>query len=226
MTASDQIRFPPPRKRGRPLQRILALAAFGHPAQQAREGIFRSWRSAFSAGCVALLLAGCASRPPQLIDDNARPLVAPSTLGSEQSVSQIVRGAFGPRDLTMNCVVTIKDGTMTVVGLSALGLRLFTIRYDGATTSVDNTVPVPPQLTPERLLADLQLVHWPIAALQQSMNNAGWKLTEPAPGTRRLRRDDRVVAEVHYADEDPWSGRSWLVNLEHGYTLSIESKRM
>jgi hypothetical protein len=128
--------------------------------------------------------------------------------------------------MTMNCIVTVKDGTMTVVGLSAMGLRVFTIRYDGATTSVDNTLPVPPQLTPERLLADLQLVHWPMQSLAPALRAAGWELSEPAPGTRRLRRGEQLIAEVHYAGDDPWQGRSWLVNVEHGYTLNIESKGM
>ena len=171
-----------------------------------------------------LMIVGCASQPVQTSAGDSRPLVAPSSLGTNRAVSQIVRGAFGPRDMTMNCVVTVKDGTMTVVGLSAMGLRVFTIRYDGTTTTVDNTLPVPPQLTPERLLADLQLVHWPLQTLAAPMRAAGWELTEPAPGTRRLRRDDRVIVEVHYATSDPWQGRTWLVNLEHGYTLSIESK--
>jgi hypothetical protein len=172
------------------------------------------------------LVAGCASQPAISPSEGSRPLVDPSTLGGDRTVTQVVRGAFGPRDMTMSCVVTVKDGTMTVVGLSAMGLRVFTIRYDGKTTSVDNTLPVPAQLTPERLLADLQLVHWPLKALAPPLQAAGWEVTEPAPGTRRLRRADRVVAEVHYAGSDAWQGRSWLVNLEHGYTLNIESKQM
>jgi hypothetical protein len=175
---------------------------------------------------LALTLTGCVSHQTSAPAEGARPLVAPSTLGAERTVTQIVRGAFGPRDMTMNCVVTVKNGTMTVVGLSAMGLRVFTIRYDGATTSVDNTLPVPAQLTPERLLADLQLVYWPLQTLIEPMRTAGWELSEPAPGTRRLRRADRVVAEVHYNGTDPWQGRSWLVNLEHGYTLNIESSQM
>jgi hypothetical protein len=153
-------------------------------------------------------------------------LVAPSTLGAERSVNQIVRGAFGPRDMTINCVVTVKDGTMTIIGLSAMGLRVFTIRYDGQNTTIDNTLPVPAQLTPERILADMQLVLWPLQALDAPLRKGGWQLTEPAPDTRRLRRDGRVVTEVHYAGDDPWSSRSWLVSLEHGYTLSIDSKQM
>jgi hypothetical protein len=118
----------------------------------------------------------------------------------------------------------VKGGTMTIVGLSAMGVRIFTIKYDGQSTSVENTLPIPPQLTPERLLADFQLVYWPLGALRPPLEAAGWKVTEPAPGTRRLRRDDRLLVEVHYANADPWAGRSWLVNIEHGYTLNIESK--
>ncbi|HEY8538503.1 MAG TPA: DUF3261 domain-containing protein [Steroidobacteraceae bacterium] len=186
-----------------------------------------SVRAAGRFSALALLvLAGCASQRSHIGDGGARPLLAPATLGEERSVTQIVRGAFGPREMTMNCVVTVKDGVMTVVGLNAMGVRVFTIRYDGAMTTVDNSLPVPPQLTPERLLADLQLVHWPLRPLQSALSNGGWELSEPAPGTRRLRRGEQLIAEVHYAGADPWQGRSWLVNLEHGYTLSIESKAM
>jgi Protein of unknown function (DUF3261) len=174
---------------------------------------------------VTFLLAGCTSqstRPSSA--DASRPLLAPQTLGAERSASQIVRGALGAREMTINCVVTVKDGAMTIVGLSAMGVRIFTIKYDGQATSVENTLPIPPQLTPERLLADLQLVYWPLAALEKSLAAAGWQISESAPGTRRLRRDTQLVAEVHYVGSDPWAGRSWLVNLEHGYTLNIESK--
>ena len=176
---------------------------------------------------VAVALAGCGSHTTRPVTaDGTRPLLAPATLGADRSVTQIVRGALGEREVTMSCVVTVKDGAMTIVGLSAMGVRLFTLKYDGQSTSVDSMMAMPPQLTPERLLADLQLVFWPLDALRQPLAAAGWQVSDAAPGTRRLRRDTLLVAEVHYATTDPWSGRSWLVNLEHGYTLSIESKQM
>jgi hypothetical protein len=175
----------------------------------------------------AFLLAGCASPTTRVSTaEGSRPLLAPQTLGAERSASQIVRGALGERELAINCVVTVKEGAMTIVGLSAMGVRIFTIKYDGVATSVENTLPIPPQLTPEKLLADLQLVYWPLAALEKPLAAAGWQISESAPGTRRLRRDTQLVAEVHYAGSDPWAGRSWLVNLEHGYTLNIESKAL
>jgi hypothetical protein len=50
------------------------------------------------------------------------------------------------------------------------------------------------------------------------------EVSEPSPGTRRLRRGERLVSEAHYAGGNAWSGRSWLVNLEHGYSLQIDSE--
>lgn len=153
----------------------------------------------------------------------ARPLVAPSALNSERAANQVVHGAFGDREMTMNCVLSVRDGVATVVGLTALGVRAFTLKYDGTNVQVENDLPVPPQLTPERLLADIQLVFWPAPALKSALSKQGWELTEPYEHTRRLKRGGKLIAEVHYDAAEPWSGRSWLVNLEHGYTLGIDS---
>ncbi|MBC7982859.1 MAG: DUF3261 domain-containing protein [Candidatus Obscuribacterales bacterium] len=170
---------------------------------------------------LVLMLTACtAVRPP---DTSSRPLLAPSALRANRAGNQIVRGAFGAREITLNCVLTVRGDNLTVVGLTAMGVRAFTIRYDGRQVIVENELPIPAQLTPERLLADIQLVFWPTAALQSQFTSAGWQLTEPFANTRRLRRHDSLIAEVHYDSSDPWQGRSWLVNLEHGYTLSIES---
>jgi hypothetical protein len=174
-------------------------------------------------------LAACASKPPVPAAPPAppvasRPLLPPATLGQERQANQVVRASIGARALTFNCVVTVKGGVMTVVGLNATGLRLFTVRYDGSNVQAEKSPGVPASLEPEHLLADLQLVFWPLAALQTRLQPEGWQLSEPAPGTRRLRHGDQLVAEVHYGAEDPWAGRSLLVNLRFGYSLQIDSQ--
>ena len=172
---------------------------------------------------VLLLLGGCTHVRVPAEDAATGPLVTPAALNADHTSNQIVRGAFGAREMTVNCVLTVRGQTLTIVGLTAMGVRAFTIRYDGQTVQVENDLPVPAQLTPERLLADVELVYWPFDALRAAFDKVGLKLTEPFARTRRLRRGNRLIAEVHYGGDDPWRGHTWLANLEYGYTLNIES---
>lgn len=173
-----------------------------------------------------LTLGACAATPPPAAASDPWPLMAPASLGSERIVNQVVRGAFGSQELTFNCVVSVKDGSMTLVGMNSLGLRLFTIRYDGNAVQSETAPGMQAAFIPERLLADMQLVFWPFATLQKPLLEAGWQLSESAPGIRRLRRGERLIAEAHYLGEDPWTARSWLVNFEYGYSLQIDSQAM
>lgn len=170
----------------------------------------------------ALALSACA-HAPRGDAPPARPLAPPAAAG-EHAVSQVVRAAVGSREMTLSCVVSVKDGAMSVIGLNAVGVRLFTIDYDGKQMRVEKSFAAPDAITPDRLIADLQLVYWPLPALQGALQGAGFKVSEPAPGTRRLRDGDRLIAEVHFAQADAWAGRAWLVNFEFGYSLQIDSQ--
>lgn len=172
---------------------------------------------------LALALGGCALTPPHEAP-LAFPLLEPSTLGATRSTRQLLHGAFGKHDLAFQCVVDAGPRHLTVVGLSALGQRWFSLRHGGRGLESEISPQAPDLLDPRRVLADLQLALWPLAALQQAVSGSAWQVTEPAPATRRLRRDGRLVAEVHYAGADPWQGQLWLSNFETGYTLSVESR--
>lgn len=179
-----------------------------------------------SFGLVALWLAACVASPRPAGSDGvpARPLAAPSAAG-DLAVSQVVRGAVGSREVTINAVVSVKGNEMSVVGLNAMGVRLFTVTYDGTTVNTQqHSSGLRAQIRPEWLLADLQFVFWPLASLEGPLRQAGFEISEPSPGTRRLRRGERLVSEAHYAGDNAWTGRSWLVNLEQGYSLQIDSE--
>ncbi|MGK2942112.1 MAG: DUF3261 domain-containing protein [Immundisolibacter sp.] len=172
---------------------------------------------------LTLALAGCAMAPPQTVSTEF-PVLAPSTLGTAHSARQLLQAAFDEHDLAFQCVVDAHPDSLAVVGLDALGQRWFSLHHDGRTLESRLSPQAPAQLNPRRILADMQLALWPLAALQQALAGSTWQVTEPAPATRRLRRDGRLVAEVHYADADPWRGQLWLSNFETGYTLSVESR--
>jgi len=150
-------------------------------------------------------------------------VLAPATLGSSRSAQQILRAAFGERDVVLRCVVSASPQQVEVIALTALDQRAFTVVWDGTRWKLDVSPMVPSSMRPEWLLADLQFALWPLLALQTAYSAAGWEVSEPGGGVRRLRHDGRLIAQVYYASADPWSGRYWISNFRYGYALAIDS---
>jgi len=182
-------------------------------------------------GLLGLGLAGCSYLPRKLPPAAASapqpegpPLLAPDTLGGSRDTQQILRAAFGEREVTLRSVVRASPERIEMVVLTALGQRAMSLQWDGHDWKVETAPLVPAALRPEWLVADMQLALWPLAALQAAYRPAGWEVTEPGGGVRRLRHGGKLVAEVAYADADPWRGRYWITNFRYGYALSAQAE--
>jgi hypothetical protein len=167
------------------------------------------------------LLSACAALPPPPAAELS--LLPPASLGASRSVEQVLHAAHGAREAALQCIVDIVPERLRVVCLSALGQRVFTLEQTAGELHAEREPFAPEQLAPQHILADMQLAYWPLDAVQAAAAD-GVRVLEPRAGLRRLQRGERIVAEVHYADADPWNGRLWLVNLEHGYSLDIRSR--
>lgn len=176
-----------------------------------------------AAAAIALLLCACAheqtvQRAPEIF-----PVLAPSTLGAERSVQQVLHVAYGEQEATLSVVLTVTPSHLEAIGLNAVGVRLFTVDYDGEHLRTERLPGLPEQIDAQRVLADLQLALWPLKALQGATQNSTYAIGEPVAGTRRVLRAGKLYAEVHYAGADPWSGRLWLSNYGFGYSIAVES---
>jgi len=182
---------------------------------------------------LGLGLAGCAHlhrqpapppAPAWAPQSEEPPLLAPDTLGGSRDAQQILRAAFGAREATLRSVVSVSPQKIEMVVLSALGQRAMSLEWNGHDWKVETAPMVPSTLRPEWLVADLQLALWPLPVLRAAYQPAGWEVSEPGGGVRRLRRDGKLVAEVAYADSDPWHGRYWISNFRYGYALAVQAE--
>lgn len=176
---------------------------------------------------LATLLGGCATfakSAPAPANYTPLPTLPASTLGQSRSALQIVRAAFGQQEATMQSAVDVTPERLQVVALSAMGLRLFGVTVENGKTTVERAPGIPEQVQPEQILRDIQFCYWPLAALQAGYKGTPWEVSEPFAGTRRLKRDGQLIAEVHYAKPgtDPWNSRLWLANFEYRYSLAVE----
>lgn len=179
-----------------------------------------------SAWLAAALLSACAAVPPAPEAGRSYlPILPPSSLNAARSAEQVLHAAYGEREATLYCILDVSAERLRVIGLTALGQRVFTLEQDALGVRVERSPFAPGELQPQDILADIQLAYWPLATLQAVLPPET-RLTEPRVGLRRLFRGKRLVAEVHYAADDPWNGRLWLVNLERGYSLDITSRTL
>ena len=184
----------------------------------------------------ALVLAGCVHAPAPdhpvagtgsvstaAGNPTALPALAPPSAVSPRSASQVIHATYGTRNVTLRTAIEIDASRVSLVGVTATGQRLFTASYDGQAVTADASAFVPKEISPERVLADMQLALWPLDAVRAVRHDG--EVTEPWPGLRRLTRDGKLAAEVHYASADPWGGRLWFVSFEYGYSLTIDTAR-
>jgi hypothetical protein len=180
-------------------------------------------RNTFAALLLSLL-AGCVAAPkvsaPAATD--SLPLLSPASLGQAHQASQVLRGDYGDASFSLRSVVTVDDRQLTVIGLTSMGLRAFTLKFDGQNLTEERASQVPQALQARQLLNDMQLAFWPLTALQSSWRDSGVDVSEPYTGTRRLKRGNELLAEVHYAT-NAWNGRVWLRHFDHPYSLFIET---
>lgn len=171
-----------------------------------------------------LALAACTTAPVAPPAAAASwPLLAPATLGAAVTATQRLRAIHADREISVECALDIDAGRILLVGLLPAGPRLFTVKYDGQRVEAQSSRALPAALSPERMLNDLQLAFWPLAALEAAFARSAWRVVQPDPRTRRLLRGDTLVAEVHYAGPDPWHGRVWLANFVADYSIAIDS---
>ncbi len=172
---------------------------------------------------IAIFLSACAHEQTVQLAPEMFPVLPPATLGAERSVQQVLSVAYADQESTLSVVLDVTQSHLQVIGLSAVGVRLFTIDYDGEHLKSEKLPGLPEQIDARRMLADLQLALWPLTALQAATQNSTYAIGEPTAGTRRVKRGGKLYEEVHYAGADPWSGKLWLSNYEFGYSIAVES---
>lgn len=175
-----------------------------------------------------VMVAGCASSPPPTNTGQGQERflsVSPASLGYSLSLSQIVTGHHDGQTYNMRFELDIGPSRLAIVGLSPLGVTLFTIVQDEDGLSVETPVQGPIVFDPRHMLFDLYATYWPRQALQPALSRIGMRLDEAADGsTRRIEGlDGNLIAEIQYLPKPTKTGKIEIQHFDFPYRLSIET---
>ncbi|MGJ0486894.1 MAG: DUF3261 domain-containing protein [Methylomicrobium sp.] len=190
-------------------------------------------------GLAALIigLTGCASLQPlggSLPEAAGQTQASPKPLfplappvGPARRIVQQLTAHWPQSSKTLLCVLELDSRHIAMAGLTEDGLSLFNLSYDGKNLEADKNPLVPETLVPELIIADLQLVYWPVDSLQKQLPK-DLKL-ESGPYFRRLSKQGQSLAEVRYFNpedlkqENAWPKAAELVNQQYDYRLTIQT---
>ncbi len=151
-------------------------------------------RVAAAALCVGLALAGCATPGPS---DSNVPLLrlAPAALGRTLALQQHITLRAGGRVQEMDALLEA-DPARVQLAVVAMGQVAARIAWDGQALTEWRAPWWPASVSSARILNDMQLSLWPLAAVQAALP-AGWQASDDA-GTRTLSDGGAAVAVVRH----------------------------
>ncbi len=148
--------------------------------------------------CVAsmgAMLASCASTPHGAAASNEPPQLrlAPASLGRTLNLQQHITVYAPGREQAVDALLEA-DAAHVQLGLVAMGQVAARLDWDGTTLTESKASWWPQVVSGARVLSDLQLTLWPVAAIRAALP-AGWQLDEQGD-TRTLSHDGAVVTVV------------------------------
>ncbi|MFT3921055.1 MAG: DUF3261 domain-containing protein [Myxococcales bacterium] len=197
-----------------------------------RRGVFGLWL------CGALACGGARQPSPSMPAREYPGYLAPSgTLGRPFVVQQSLRGTYGEHDLSLDVVVQLANGKLTLVGLTPFGSRAFVLEQVGEQTHFEKFVDREIPFDPKYVLNDVHRVFFrglpsPQPDGVHSEEQHGEKVTETWRGgllvERRFERLDgepkgAVIARFSGAAAPVIAPEVKLENQWFGYSIDIES---
>ena len=177
---------------------------------------FSLWCKVWCIGCLGLL-AACAAPPAPVPDDSILLLrLAPAALGQDMVARQHLQVQARERELRLEVLLEV-DAQAVRLALLDLGQIVARLQWDGARLDSATVPGWPAAVSAERILSDLQLTYWPVAAIAQALP-AGWTV-EAEQQTRVLRQQGQTVVTI--TRESPT--RTRFVHAREGYSLTINS---
>ena len=198
--------------------------------------VLRSFVFRFSVAGILLLLASCSNLSMrnltvvEIANDVSIDLAIEGSLPGNRVVTQKVIATHNGEEHQLLAQIEIENDTLTMVGLSALGNRLFSVIYANGELTQQSSPLIIRTIAAEYMLADFLLCYWSIDLLETRLAATTLRVQQDLfeNGKRTFYRGDfypgaKAVIEIDYQYKDPWQGRVTYHHIERDYTLVIET---
>ena len=146
--------------------------------------------------CLVLALAGTLSACATFtgFTEVTRPLVEPVQRSNSEALTQALHITWQGETHQLLGVLEMTPGNTAMAVFTPEGLTLFSLVHNATGLTVDRHQLLPTFVDPRRILADAQLVNWPLPELISQLP-APWRVEEEGL-TRRLWCRQKLISEA------------------------------
>ena len=127
-----------------------------------------------------------------------RPLIEPTERDHSQQLTQALSIVHKDEAHQLLGVIELTPNKTAMAVFTPEGLKLFSVVQNADGLAIETHPMLPEFVNPRQMLADAQLVNWPIAALRTALSGP-WRV-EQTSTARRLWWHDRLILEAIYQD--------------------------
>ncbi len=177
----------------------------------------------FLSSCSAPLKKEHSSLPVITLDKNLNiSLLPPMALDTAVSLTQSVSIDFNGQQHQFIGKLEISDHSFKMVGISHIGMKLFSIYSENNLYVLEASPTLGSQLDIEYLLADLQLIYWPVKKLNQQLQQTTASLKFDKLGRQLLNNNEPIIT-IRFTNNKQWNKDVTYKHLKRGYTVHIKT---
>ncbi|NUF48705.1 DUF3261 domain-containing protein [Gilliamella sp. ESL0250] len=137
---------------------------------------------------------------------------------------QLLKFKYNDLENSIIAIVDINNNQLKVIGLSALGFKLFEIDYDGKLVKTKHNIFIKELPAPEQVLSDIMLSILPIKEWQTVLP-AGWQLIDSELHRTLINNKQEIIIDIAYAEQPSAKIRKPTQIKHHifGYKIAIQS---
>ncbi len=135
------------------------------------------------------------------------------------NATQAIVAEYEDRSYAFEAHIEARPGSISIVGLGALGGALFSITWDGSELLARGSVEAQ-VVNAEYVLADVLLAHWDTGWLNRRLVGATVEVSDTGD-ERFVVRDGELLISIAYDSPGPWGGVARLTHIERKYVLQI-----
>ncbi len=146
--------------------------------------------------------------------------LSPASLGKSISLQQHLVVEHPGRTDELDTVLQINSHQLDLVGLM-LGHRIMTIHYDGKTLQTWRDPRLPPQISGQNVLENIELTLWPVDVIRKALPT-DWSI-QSNKNKRTILLNNKIMMTIFYPNGQNNINKVILKNLRYHYQLTIQS---